>query len=110
MVAAALFFGSSVNTLVKKGLRSDYVRCEGNLSYLKGKLNTARQLRQNIITKHKFHCEYDEFLVDRPANRLLHSALAAITLSGNNQRLLQEMTLISPLLATSPCVYGRCHL
>ncbi len=90
-------FIDSVNTLVKKGLRSDYVRCEENLSYLKGKLNTARQLRQNIITKHKFHCEYDEFLVDRPANRLLHSALvalAAITRSGSNQRLLQELTFI----------------
>ncbi len=109
-------FLDSVNTLVKKGLRSDYVRCEENLSYLKGKLNTARQLRQNIITKHKFYCEYDEFLVDRPANRLLHSALvalAAITRSGNNQRLLQELTFIFcevPLSANYKCDFARLRI
>ncbi|MGL5948216.1 MAG: McrC family protein [Aeromonas sp.] len=109
-------FLDSVNTLVKKGLRSDYVRCEENLSYLKGKLNTARQLRQNIITKHKFHCEYDEFLVDRPANRLLHSALvalAAITRSGHNQRLLQELTFIFcevPLSADYKSDFARLRI
>lgn len=109
-------FLDSVNTLVKKGLRSDYVRCEENLSYLKGKLNTARQLRQNIIIKHKFHCEYDEFLVDRPANRLLHSALVAltaITRSGSNQRLLQELTFIFcevPLSTDYKCDFARLRI
>lgn len=84
----------SVNTLIKRGLRSDYITREDNLTFLKGKLNIGKQIRHNFINKHKFYVEYDEFLQDRPANRLLHSALAAIgsyTRSGNNQKLLQEL-------------------
>ncbi len=68
----------SVNILIKRGLRSDYIAKEDNLTFLKGKLNVGKQIRYNFINKHKFYVEYDEFLQDRPANRLLHSALVAI--------------------------------
>jgi len=90
-------FLQSVNTLVKRGLRSDYVGQEDNLRYLKGKLNVGKQIRHNFINKHKFYVEYDEFLQDRPANRLLHAALALIgsyTRSLNNQKLLRELLFV----------------
>jgi 5-methylcytosine-specific restriction enzyme subunit McrC len=90
-------FLNSVNVLVKRGLRSDYVRREDNLAFLKGKLNVGKQLKHNYINKHKFYCEYDEFLLDRPANRLLHSALRkvkTISRSAANQKLLQELEFI----------------
>ncbi|MGF1836376.1 McrC family protein [Photobacterium sanguinicancri] len=90
-------FLQSVNYLVKRGLRSDYARREDNLSFLKGKLNIGKQLRHNLVNKHKLYCEYDEFLLDRPANRLLHSALQkvkALTRSVSNQKLLQELAFV----------------
>ncbi|OCH40712.1 McrC family protein [Aliivibrio fischeri] len=90
-------FLHSVNALVKRGLRSDYVRREDNLAYLKGKLNVGKQLRHNFINKHKFYCEYDEFLLDRPANRLIHSALLnvkSLARSVANQKLAQELAFV----------------
>nr|WP_232847234.1 McrC family protein [Shewanella nanhaiensis] len=90
-------FIKSVNVLVKRGLRSDYVRREDNLAFLKGKLNVGKQVKRNYINKHKFYCEYDEFLLDRPANRLLHSALLkvkTISRSAANQKLLQELEFV----------------
>ncbi|MDE1311364.1 McrC family protein [Vibrio aestuarianus] len=90
-------FLASVNVLVKKGLRSDYLCQEDNLQFLKGKLNTTQQMRKNIINKHKFYCEYDEFLLDRPANRLLHSALnklRSISRNAGNQKQLQELCFV----------------
>lgn len=90
-------FLHSVNTLVKRGLRSDYVCSEDNLAYLKGKLNVGKQLRHNFINKHKFYCEYDEFLLDRPANRLIHSALLnvkSLARSAANQKLVQELEFV----------------
>lgn len=90
-------FLNSVNALVKRGLKSDYVRREDNLVFLKGKLNVGRQVKRNYINKHKFYCEYDEYLLDRPANRLLHSALLkvkAISRSAANQKLLQELEFV----------------
>jgi 5-methylcytosine-specific restriction enzyme subunit McrC len=90
-------FLKSVNVLVKRGLRSDYVRREDNLAFLKGKLNVGKQVKRNYINKYKFYCEYDEFLLDRPANRLLHSALLkvkTISRSAANQKLLQELEFV----------------
>jgi 5-methylcytosine-specific restriction enzyme subunit McrC len=90
-------FLNSVNVLVKRGLRSDFVRQEDNLSFLKGKLNVGKQIKHNYVNKHKFYCEYDEFLLDRPANRLLHSALLkvkTISRSAANQKLLQELEFV----------------
>ncbi|WP_428810596.1 McrC family protein [Vibrio makurazakiensis] len=90
-------FLNSVNELVKRGLKSDYVRQEDNLGFLKGKLNVGKQVRHNFINKHKFFCEYDEFMLDRPANRLLHSALLKVkgfARSSANQKLLQELLFV----------------
>lgn len=90
-------FLDSVNTLVKRGLRSDYVKQEDNLFFLKGKLQVGKQIRHNAINKHKFCVEYDEFLQDRPVNRLLHAALQKVanyTRSARNQKLLRELRFV----------------
>lgn len=90
-------FLNSVNVLVKRGLRSDYLRRQDNLAFLKGKLNVGKQVKHNYINKHKFYCEYDDFLLDRPANRLLHSALRkvkSISRSAANQKLVQELEFV----------------
>ncbi|KOO13424.1 restriction endonuclease [Vibrio xuii] len=87
-------FLQSVNRLVKRGLKSDYVTQVDNLNYQKGKLLVAQQLRRNLINKHKFYIEYDEYLINRPANRLIATALnklASYTRSPSNQRLLREL-------------------
>jgi 5-methylcytosine-specific restriction enzyme subunit McrC len=84
----------SVNTLVKRGLRSDYIRVEENQTFLKGRLLVAKQLRHNLVNQHKFYVEYDEFLPDRPVNRLLHSALAKVASFAKtniNQKLCREL-------------------
>jgi 5-methylcytosine-specific restriction enzyme subunit McrC len=87
-------FLAAVNTLVKRGLRSEYVRCEDNLAFLKGKLIIAKQIQVNFVNKHKFYVEYDEYLQDRPINRLVHSALRKVSIysqSADNQKLTQEL-------------------
>ncbi len=87
-------FLSSVNELIKRGLRNDYVRREDNLAFLKGKLLVGKQIQHNFINKHKFYVEYDEFLQDRPVNRLIHSALKKVSTysrSANNQKFVQEL-------------------
>lgn len=88
-------FLTSVNTLIKRGLRSDYVRCEDNLAFLKGKLLVGKQVQHNFVNKHKFYVEYEEYLQDRPVNRLIHAALKKVanySRSANNQKLIQELS------------------
>nr|WP_304187098.1 McrC family protein [Hafnia alvei] len=84
----------SVNQLLKQGLRSDYVSEQGNLAFMKGKLMLSAQLRHNAVNRHKFCVDYDEYMPDCAANRLLHSALnklLSLQLSSENQRWLYEL-------------------
>lgn len=87
-------FLDSVNVLIKKGLRSDYIGRESNLSFLKGKLLVSKQLKKNSINKHKFYVEHDEFILDRPVNRLIHLALNKVSTYSSsvvNQKLAKEL-------------------
>ncbi|KJF92279.1 McrC family protein [Photobacterium angustum] len=87
-------FLQSVNILVKRGLKSDYVTQEDNLFYQKGKLKVSQQIRYNMINKQKFYVEYDEYLINRPANRLIKTALLKLvkyTRLAANQKLLREL-------------------
>lgn len=87
-------FLDSVNSLIKQGLQRDYIHHEDNIYYLKGKLNIPQQIKHNFINQHKFHCAFDDFSLNRPANRLLSAALSKVKTmirSETNQRLLQEL-------------------
>lgn len=87
-------FLNSVNHLIKKGIKSDYVREQNNSAFLKGKLLHSQQLKHNFINRHKFYVEFDSYLTDVPANRVIHSALALIsqyTQLSRNKKLAQEL-------------------
>ncbi len=85
----------SVNHLIKRGLRSDYVRTEDNLFFMKGKLLTSQQLKHNLVNQHRFYVAYDEYRLDRPVNRLLHTALNKVlklSQSQGNRELMQPFS------------------
>lgn len=87
-------FLQSVNQLIKRGLRSEYVQREDNLRFMKGKLLTSQQLKHNLVNQHRFYVQYDDYLPDRPANRLIHSALArvaSVTRVNSSQKLCREL-------------------
>ena len=87
-------FLSSVTHLIKKGIKSDYVRIQSNNAFLKGKLLHSEQLKHNFINRHKFCVEFDEYLADIPANRVIRSALTEVsgyTHLNRNKKLAQEL-------------------
>lgn len=87
-------FLQSVNQLIKKGIRSEYVREQSNNTFLKGKLLHSQQLKHNFINQHRFYVEFDNYLTDKPANRVIHSALAIVskhTKLNKNLKLCQEL-------------------
>jgi 5-methylcytosine-specific restriction enzyme subunit McrC len=87
-------FLHSVNQLIKKGIRSEYVREQSNNTFLKGKLLHSQQLKHNFINQHRFYVEFDNYLTDKPANRVIHSALAIVlkyTKLNKNLKLCQEL-------------------
>jgi len=87
-------FLEALDHLIKRGLRFDYQRIEEEQRYLRGQLNTARQMRQPPGRQHYFQIRHDVFLPDRPENRLLKTALDIVcktTQDPSNWRLSHEL-------------------
>ncbi|THJ34200.1 restriction endonuclease [Lampropedia aestuarii] len=71
-------FVQHLQQLVRQGLRSDYVRQEEELPFLRGQLNTTAHMRQSIGRAHLFHVRHDVFSPNQAANRLLRLALERV--------------------------------
>jgi 5-methylcytosine-specific restriction enzyme subunit McrC len=71
-------FVLSLEHLIKRGLRFDYCRIEEEQRYLRGQLDINKQVRQPPGRAHIFNIRHDLYLVDRPENRLLKSALMLV--------------------------------
>ena len=87
----------AVGSLVKRGLRSDYVVRQDNLFALRGRLLVARQISQNLVRRDRFFTEHDEFSQDRAENRLIHTALRdvlALCRSQESQRVARELSFV----------------
>lgn len=68
-------FLDELSSLLKKGIKSDYVNFSNNLNFLKGKLIINRQIYKNIIHKNRFYVKYDEFTNDIEINQIIKTTL-----------------------------------
>ena len=68
-------FLEELSTLIRSGIKSEYISQEENLHFLKGKLKVSQQIRHNAIHKERFFVEYEEFSSDRVENRLIKTTL-----------------------------------
>lgn len=85
-----------VRQLIKKGIKSAYLRQEDNLSYYRGKLLTSQHLKKNTIHKERFYVAYDEFHPNRSENKLIKATLLKLhqltTSSENSKEIKQLLT------------------
>ena len=90
-------FLCELETLVKKGIKSDYVALEENLNFLKGKLNINKQIKRNSVHKERFYVGYSEFLSDIKINRIIKTTLKFLYKKSNfskNQQKIRELLFI----------------
>jgi len=90
-------FLDELSTLIRKGIRSDYIKKEENLKFLKGKLNINEQIRKNYIHKERFFVDYEEFSSDRVENRLIKTTLNYLynkSKSNKNQQRIREYLFV----------------
>lgn len=83
-----------VRALVKRGIKSDYIVREDNLNYYKGKLVVKEQIKYNFAHKEHFYVQYDEYLIDRPENRLIKATLMKLknfSSSAENQKEIRQL-------------------
>ncbi|MBE5763695.1 MAG: restriction endonuclease [Clostridiales bacterium] len=73
-----------VYCVVKRGLKSAYNTIDENISVLKGKIKFKEHIAKNITSKDKFYVEHDEYLLNRPENRLIKNTLLLLVKESNN--------------------------
>ena len=96
-------FLCELETLVKKGIKSDYITLEDNLKFLKGKLNINEQIKRNSIHKERFYVEYSEFLKDIKINQIIKTTLKFLYKKSNsskNQQKIRELLFIFDEVST----------
>lgn len=96
-------FLCELETLVKKGIKSDYVMLEDNLKFLRGKLNINEQIKRNSIHKERFYVEYSEFLNDIKINQIIKTTLKFLYKKSNsskNQQKIRELLFIFDEVST----------
>ena len=89
-------FLDNLVSLTRRGIARHYQSVEDNLSCLKGRLLFPQHLRINLANQARFYVRFDEFSADRPANRLINSAihkLMPIVRQPQNQQLLYQLRL-----------------
>ncbi len=88
------YFLEEVLLVVKRGIARTYVSEQGNLRFIRGKLLVSRNIRENATNQARVYCEYDEFNMDRPVNRLITAALEVVSTCAadfGNIRLCREL-------------------
>lgn len=73
-------FLKELSILVKRGIRRDYIKKTENSVFLKGKLKTGEHIKKNLLHKERFFIEYEEYLKNRPENRIVKTTLLYIAL------------------------------
>ena len=87
------YYLDQVGQVVRRGIARSYVGRQGNLSQLRGKILVSENIRHNAANAARFYCEYEEFMADRPINRLIRSGLeitARLTRNPRSQQLCRE--------------------
>lgn len=87
----------SVDQVVRRGLRNDYVSLQDNLFALRGKLLISQHIKHNIVRRDRFFTEHDEYSPNRPENRLIGTALIKVisyAQSNQNQKLARELGFV----------------
>lgn len=68
-------FLDEIEIVLRRGIRSDYLRQQSNEQFVKGRICFPEHLRHNPVDASRVFVEYSRYHVDRPENRLLKSAL-----------------------------------
>ena len=84
----------SLSVLARGGLARRYIPVEENLPHLRGRILFRKQLLENVTNHARFFVVHDELTANRPANRLIHTALTRITprvRTSENRQLLRQL-------------------
>lgn len=89
-------FVAEATKIVRAGLRSAYVETADELTYVRGKIDFHRIAVQGAVHAERLPVVYDEFLLDRPENRLIKTTLLMLKRRTRNSDNASQITRLLP--------------
>jgi hypothetical protein len=77
----AAWFTASAESLLRRGLIRDYQETRQDLSLIRGRVQPPRTATNFYVGRVAFDCEFDEFDIDTPLNRIVLAAARAVASS-----------------------------
>ena len=92
-------FSKYTKELLSNAVYQQFENNEGELSFIKGKLNTSAYITENVSKGrwHKLNCSYDAFVLDNEFNRIIKyvaTLLFGVTKVQDNKKNLREILFI----------------
>jgi 5-methylcytosine-specific restriction enzyme subunit McrC len=87
------WFLTTIEEIVKKGVRKDYIKIQNQEKFLKGSLQIHKQLNEPLYNQNKFHIKYNQFSINRVENRLIYAGLLQVlkwSKNNENQKLIKH--------------------
>jgi 5-methylcytosine-specific restriction enzyme subunit McrC len=89
--ALAALYLDELQSVVRRGLFTEYQRVESTEEHLRGQLNVQRQLQRQGTTGTQFECTYDELTADTTANRAILYATSVLGRLVNSSGIRQSL-------------------
>lgn len=90
---------NELSQLLQKGLIKKYNQNSGNILALKGRLDFAKNIQQNVIRQERFHTTHQIYDYNHIVNQILYKALKVLKSISNNTYLIDG---VNRLLANFP--------
>ena len=106
-------FSKYTRELLSSSIYQQYEEISEELSFIKGRLNTGKYVRENLSTGkwHKLNCTYDAFIVDNEFNRIIKyvtTLLFNVTLNQENKKNLREILFILDEVSDERATAEQC--
>ncbi len=95
-------FLENLQLLARGGLARRYVSVEENLPHLRGRIRFRDHIRRNLTNQARFFVAHDELSANRPANRLICSALEKLERRVQSAENRQSLRHLSAAFANIP--------
>lgn len=108
---------NATRILLKRGIDKSYVETRAEISGVKGKLELAATLKNNLQTRLRTVCGFDEFSADISTNRILVTTLRRLTKTANlDSELKRDIRKLLPMFGDvesvrlNPAILKRLRL
>ena len=95
--------------LLKRGIDKNYIDNNNEISGIKGKIDFSNSIRNNLLSKQKAICRFDEYSINNLLNRILVTTILRLIKTSNLDKNLKNQLIALKRMFTDVQTIGLTH-